>query len=100
MNPLTPNPLDQLVDAIAAQIIDRITPALTEAAESRRLPALAVSVAEASRALSLSDPIIRRLVREGHLTVVAGVDATRITVASLHAYAGHPLLPQLHEVAS
>ncbi len=93
------SPLDAFVDEIADQIIDRICPALIAAAEARRLPVLAVTIAEAADALNVHPDTVRRLVRDGRLDVLEDTGrATRVTVASLHAYAGHPLLPQLHAV--
>lgn len=94
---MTADPLAPLVDTLAERILDEITPALVEAVEARKLPALAVSVADAAAALHLSEQLVRRLVRTEHLTALDGVGtAMRITVASLHSYAGHPLKPQLH----
>lgn len=93
------SPLDAFVDEIADQIIDRIRPALIAAAEARTLPVLAVTLAEAAEALNVHPDTISKLVKDGRLDVLDDVGrATRITVASLHAYAGHPLLPQLHAV--
>lgn len=100
---MTADPLAPLVDEIAERIIDRIGPALVDAVQARHVPALAVSVADAATALAISPQTVRALVRDGHLVALTDVGtAMRVTVASLHAYAGHPPLPALHtvEVAS
>lgn len=95
---MTADPLAPLVDELADRIIDRLAPALIEAAESRRLPALAVPVAEAARSLRVHPDTVRKLITDGHLDRLEDVGTVMVTVASLHAYAGHPLAPQLHAV--
>lgn len=98
---MTADPLAPLVDELADRIINQISPALVEAAEARRLPVLAVTITEAADALGLHPDTVSKLVRAGRLDVLDDVGrATRITVASLYAYAGQPMLPVLHEVAS
>src|SRR5699024_10145967 len=93
---MTVDPLAPFVDAVADRVAARLLPAVIETIDARNLPDLAVSVAEAARALAVSEPIVHRLVTAGHLDALKGMDGVRITVASLHAYAGHPLLAQLH----
>jgi excisionase family DNA binding protein len=92
--------LDALADDLAEAILDRLTPQVVAAAENRRLPALAVTATEAGQALSLHPETVRKLVRAGRLQALPDTGrALRVTVASLHAYAGHPLHAQLHEPA-
>lgn len=94
---MSTDPLTPLVDDLAGRVAARLLPAVVNAIDARHLPTLAVPVAEAARALGVSPPLVRRLVASGRLDTLDEMDGIRVTVASLHAYAGHPLLPQLHE---
>lgn len=94
---MTGDPLGPLVDAIADAVAARITAHTTP---DDRLPTLAVTAPVAAEALGVSTKTVHRLIDAGHLTTLDGTTAVRVTVASLHAYAGQPMLPVLHEVAS
>lgn len=96
---MTVDPWDTLVDQVAARVTAQVRPALVDAVEARKLPALAVTVAEACEALGVGRDTVRNLIDLGHLEVLPDTGAVRhITVASLHRYAGWPLLPQLRAV--
>lgn len=92
--------LEALADDLAEMICERITPQVVAAATGRSVPTLAVTATEAGKALSVHPETVRKLVRMGRLEALPDTGrALRITVASLHAYAGHPLAPQLAQPA-
>ena len=94
------DPWDTLVDQVAARVTAQVRPALVDAVEARKLPALAVKVSEAAEALSVSVDTIYKLIDDGDLDDLDDLGrAMRVTVASLHAYAGHPLTPKLREAS-